>query len=193
VRFQYTRGFDNVLNGEFVYNRYDLQITESFYIKYLGMTTFEFRAGYIDGDLPYCNLYNGNGSYRIFTIYAANSFATMRMNEFLSNRYVALYFTHNFGSLLVKTRFFSPEIVLATNIAFGDLNNPEQHHNVAYQTMEKGYYESGILFHGLLDLKFYKLGAGVFYRYGPYSFDKTGDNFAYKVSIVFPIESVKRQ
>lgn len=193
VRLQYTRGFDNVLNGEFVYNRYDLQITESFYIKYLGMTTFEIRAGYIDGDLPYCNLYNGNGSYRVFTIYAANSFATMRMNEFLSNRYVALYFTHNFGSLLVKTRFFSPEIVLATNIAFGDLNNAAQHHNVAYSTMEKGYYESGLLFHGLLDLKFYKIGAGVFYRYGPYSFDKTGDNFAYKVSIVFPIESVKRQ
>lgn len=193
VKFQYTRGFDNVLNGEFEYNRYDLKITESFYIKYLGMTTFEVRAGYIDGDLPYCNLYNGNGSYRVFTIYASSSFATMRMNEFLSNRYVALYFTHNFGSLLVKTRFFSPEIVIATNIAFGDLNNPSQHHNVEYKTMEKGYYESGILFHGLLDLKFYKLGAGVFYRYGPYSFDKTGDNFAYKVSVVFPIESVKRQ
>jgi len=193
VRFQYTHGFDNMLNGEFEYNRFDINITESFYIKYLGMTTFEVRAGYIDGDLPYCNLYNGNGSYRVFTIYAANSFATMRMNEFLSNRYVALYFTHNFGSLLVKTRFFSPEIALATNIAFGDLNNEAQHHNVAYSTMEKGYYESGILFHGLLDLKFYKIGAGVFYRYGPYSFDKTGDNFAYKVSIVFPIESVKRQ
>jgi len=193
VRFQYTRGFDNILNGEFNYNRYDLKITESFYIKYLGLTTIELMAGYIDGDLPYCNLYNGNGSYRVFTIYAANSFATMRMNEFLSNRYVALYFTHNFGTLLVRTKYFSPEIVLATNIAFGDLNNPEQHHNVAFNTLEKGYYESGLLLHGLLDLRFYKLGAGVFYRYGPYSFDKVGDNFAYKVSIVFPIESVQRQ
>jgi len=193
VRFQYTRGFNDLLNGEFEYNRFDLKVTESFYIKYLGLTTLELRAGYIDGDLPYCNLYNGNGSYRVFTIYAANSFATMRMNEFLSNRYIALYFTHNFGTLLVRTRYFSPEIVLATNIAFGDLNNPEQHHNISYNTLEKGYYESGILLHGLLDLKFYKIGAGVFYRYGPYSFDMVGDNFAYKVSVVFPIESVKRQ
>jgi len=193
VRFQYTHGFDNVMNGEFVYNRYDLKISESFYIKYLGMTSFEIRAGYIDGDLPYCNLYNGNGSYRMFTIFAANSFATMRMNEFLSNRYLALYLSHNFGELLVRTKFFSPEIVLVTNIAFGDLNNSSQHHNVEYSTMEKGYYESGVLFHGLLDLKFYKLGAGVFYRYGPYGFDKTADNFAYKVSVVFPIESVKRR
>ena len=193
VRFNYTRGFDNILNGEFVYNRFDIKIAESFYTKYLGMTSIEFRAGYIDGDLPYCNLYNGNGSYRVFTIYANNSFATMRMNEFLSNRYVAIYLSHNFGQLLVRTRFFSPEIVLATNIAFGNLNNVSQHHNVDFKTMEKGYYESGLLLHGLLDLRFYKIGAGVFYRYGPYGYDTPADNFAYKVSVIFPIESVKRQ
>lgn len=192
LRFQYTRGLDGMLNAEFDYHRFDLKLLESFYTKYLGLTSIEVRAGYIDGDLPYCNLYNGNGSYRIFTIYAANSFATMRMNEFLSNRYVALYFSHNFGTLLVRTRFFSPEIVLATNIAFGDLNNPGQHHNVDFKTMEKGYYESGIMLHGLLDLQLYKLGAGVFYRYGPYGYDIPAKNFAYKISIVFPIESVKR-
>lgn len=192
VRFQYYRGFNDFLNGEFKYNRYDLKITESFYTKYLGLTSLEIRAGYIDGNLPYCNLYNGNGSYRVFTIYATNSFATMRMNEFLSNRYIALYFTHNFGTLLVRTKFFSPEIVLATNIAFGNLNNPEQHYYVGFKTMELGYYESGLLMHGLLDLRFYKLGAGVFYRYGPYGFDTPADNFAYKVSIIFPIESVPR-
>jgi hypothetical protein len=193
VRFQYTHGFDDLLKGEFEYERFDLKITESFYTKYLGLTTIELRAGYIEGDLPYCKLYNGNGSYRRFTIFAANSFATMRMNEFLSNRYLALYFSHNFGTLLVRTRFFSPEIVLATNIAFGDINNRGQHQNVVFNTMEKGYYESGVLFHGLLDLRFYKLGAGLFYRYGPYGFDTPAENFAYKVSIVFPIESVKRK
>jgi hypothetical protein len=193
VRFQYTRGFTDILKGEFDYNRFDIKISESFFTKYLGTTNIELRAGYIDGDLPYCNLYNGNGSYRVFTMYAPSSFATMRMNEFLSNRYVALYFTHNFGELLVRTKFFSPEVVIATNIAFGDLNNPEQHHNIAYNTMEKGYYESGVLLHGLLNLQLYKLGAGVFYRYGPYGFDKTGDNFAYKVSIVFPIENMPGQ
>lgn len=193
VRFQYSQGFDDILNGEFEYRRYDLKISESFYIRYLGMSSIELRAGYIDGDIPYCNLYNGNGSYRVFTLYATNSFATMRMNEFLSNRYLALYLSHNFGTLLVRTKFFSPEIVLATNIAFGDLDNASQHHNVSYNTMEKGYYESGVLFHGLLDLSLYKLGVGVFYRYGPYGFDNVSDNFAYKVSIVFPMESVKRQ
>jgi hypothetical protein len=193
LRFQYTRGFDNILDGEFAYNRFDVKIKESFYIKYLGLSSLEVRAGFIDGDLPYCNLYNGNGSYREFTIFAANSFATMRMNEFLSNRYVALYLSHNFGTLLVRTRFFSPEIVLATNVAFGDLNNTSRHYNVDFKTMEMGYYESGVLFHGLIDLRLYKVGAGVFYRYGPYGYDSAAKNLAYKVSVVFPIESVQRR
>ncbi len=193
LRFQYTRGIEDLLSGEFAYDRFDLRIDESFYTKYLGMTSLEIHAGYINGDLPYCNLYNGNGSYRVFTIYAPGSFATMRMNEFLSNRYVALYFNHNFGTLLLRTRFFSPEIVVATNIAFGDLNNPEQHHDVEFNTLEKGYYESGVLLHGLLDLRLYKVGAGVFYRYGPYGFDVPAHNFAYKVSVVFPVESVRRR
>jgi hypothetical protein len=32
-----------------------------------------------------------------------------------------------------------------------------------------------------------KLGAGVFYRYGPYALPKTFDNFAFKMSIVFDL------
>jgi hypothetical protein len=115
-------------------------------------------AGYIDSYLPYCNLYNGNGSYRKFTIFASNSFATMQMNEFLSNKYVAFYFTHNFGKLLVHSKIFHPEIAVATNIGFGSLDNK---------------------------VKLYSIGAGVFYRYGPYSFDKVSDNFAWKFTITF--------
>jgi hypothetical protein len=187
VRFQYTRGMQGLLNGEFEYNRFDLKVTESFYTKYFGMTSIEIRAGYIDGDLPYCNLYNGNGSYRFFTLYAPGSFATMRMNEFLSNRYVALFFSHNFGKLLVRARYFAPEIVLATNIGFGDLNNHARHYNVAYNTMEKGYYESGVILHGLFNMRLFSLGLGAFYRYGPYGFNRPADNFAYKLSLVFPI------
>jgi hypothetical protein len=114
----------------------------------------------------------------------------MRMNEFLSNRYVALYFSHNFGELLVRTRYFSPEIVLATNMAFGNLNNTSQHYNVDFNTMEKGYYESGVLMHGLLDLSFYKMGVGVFYRWGPYGFDNIADNFAYKFTVLIPIDGM---
>jgi len=184
--FQYTRGFDNLLNGMFDYSRFDLQIEESFYTNYFGETSVRIRAGYIDGDLPYSNLYNGHGSYRPFTIFAPSSFATMRMNEFLSNRYIALYFTHDFGNLLYQHNRFKPEILFTTNIAFGSINNPGMHFNTSFKTLEKGYYESGIMLNHLLDLKLYNLGLGVYYRYGPYSYTKTSSNFAWKFSVIFP-------
>lgn len=186
VWFKYTRGLDEIFDGQFSYKRYDLKIEDSFYSKYFGKTSLRMMGGYIDGDLPFCNLYNGNGSYRSFTIFAPFSFATMRMNEFVSNKYLALYFYHDFGKLLFGDKGFSPELAFATNFVIGSLNNPLNHENVTYKTLDKGYYESGILFNKLLDLKLYSLGLGAFYRYGPYSFSNTMDNFAWKFSIKFP-------
>jgi len=189
VWFQYTRGFDNLMKGDFAYDRFDMKIEKSFYIKYLGRTKLLLKTGLIIGSPPYCNLYNGNGSYRIVTIFAPNSFATMRMNEFLSDRYAALYFSHNFGKLLLKGERFQPEFVLATNIGFGSLSqkNQDLQHNVNYKLMNHGYYESGILINNMLNLTIYNLGIGVFYRYGPYSLQETFDNFAFKVTLMFPM------
>jgi len=183
--FNYTKGFDHILDGEFDYQRYDLRIEKSFYLKYIGKSSIRIVAGYIDGEIPYCNLFNGNGSYRKFTLYAPYSFATMRMNEFLSSKYLAIYYEHNFGKLLINSKKFAPEIAIATNLAFGTLEHPENIRNVAFNTLEKGYYESGLLINKLIDLKIYKLGLGVFYRYGPYSFDAPVDNFAFKLSLTF--------
>jgi len=185
--FQYTKGLNNFLNGDFSYNRFDLKLSKSVYFKYIGKSTMQFQAGYIDGNLPYCNLYNGQGSYRSFTIYAPNSFATMRMNEFLSNKYLSVFYSHNFGKLLFRSKYFQPDIVFATNFAIGSLNNKEKHYNSKINTLEKGYYESGFLLNDILNMKLYSIGAGIFYRYGPYSFERTAKNFAYKFSIIFAI------
>jgi hypothetical protein len=183
---QYTKGFNNLLYGEYNYNRIDVKVKKSFYIKNLGKSSFQLFAGFIDGDLPYSNLYNGKGSYRIFTIYAPNSFSTMRMNEFLSDRYVSLYYEHSFGKLLFKIKKFEPEIAVAVNVGFGSLSNKEKHFNISVNTMEKGYYESGLLINNLFNMGLYNIGVGVFYRYGPYALSETKDNFAYKVTVVFP-------
>ncbi len=51
-------------------------------------------------------------AYREFTIYAPNSFGTMRMNEFLSNKYVAMYFVHDFGNCLGRAKNLNPNLLL---------------------------------------------------------------------------------
>lgn len=183
---QYTRGFESDFQGNYGFNRFDIKIEESFYLKYLGQTQLQFRGGYIDQPLPESNLYNGNGSYRFFTIFAPNSFATMRMNEFLSDRYIALFVTHNFGKLLKRWNKFQPELLISTNASFGWLKYDGYHLNLNYKTMERGYFESGFLVNNLLDLRVYSLGVGAFYRWGPYSYPMFKDNIALKVSISFP-------
>jgi len=185
---QYTRGLRDVLNGGYEYNRIDVKVEETFYTKYLGETSFRLMGGHVDRSLPLCNLYNGHGSHRPFTIFAPASFATMRMNEFYSDTYVSLFMLHDFGSLLIRNEHFKPHLAVATNVGFGWLDTKDPHLNVDFNTLEKGYYESGILLNNLLDLKLYSLGLGVFYRYGPYGFDDMADNISGKFTLTFPLK-----
>jgi len=188
IWIQYTRGFDNILEGEYSFDRFDFRITKSVYIKYLGRSSFELNSGYINGDIPATNLYNGHGSNTMnFTLLAPFSFATMHMNEFLVSKYVSLYFMHNFGKLLIRTKLIEPEIIIANNLGFGWLDNPESHYEIEVQSFDKGYYESGLLINKIIDFGFYNIGAGMFYRYGPYSFNRTNKNMAWKISILMPM------
>ena len=56
-----------------------------------------------------------------------------------------------------------------------------------FKTLESGYYESGLIIDNILrvnilNLFYFGLGAGAFYRYGYYSFEKPIDNAAFKAS-----------
>lgn len=82
------------------------------------------------------------------------------------------------------TPFCQPELTLITNIGWGDMKHDDLE-NYSFKTMDKGYFESGIIVEGLLAMPLMKLGGGIFYRYGPYSFNKTWSNFALKWSVIF--------
>ncbi len=187
---QYTRGIYGLLGGEYDYNRIDLKVKKTFRIKFLGDLTFVLASGYIDRPVPATNLYYAPASYRMFTLFAPYSFATMRMNEFLSDRYASLFLYHDFGELLFKgKKWFHPQFALAQNIGFGWLDHKDHYteNGIGWREMNLGYYESGLLINNLVDLKLYNLGIGAFYRWGPYGFLYAGDNFAYKISVIFPL------
>ncbi len=183
---QFKHGLPEAGGGQFEYNHLDIKLNKSFYIKYLGKSSFTLQAGFIDRPLPYTELFVAPASYRQFTIYAPNSFAAMRMNEFVSDRYVALFFTHDFGSLLLKTPKFDPHIMLATNLGFGSMSHPENHLLIGTNEMNKGYFESGLLINKLLNINLYSLGIGTFYRYGAYAFPDWRENVSLKISMTLP-------
>jgi hypothetical protein len=173
------------LEGTYEYTKVEAKITKTFVSKSLGDTKIAIASGLTNRSLPYPMLYAGIGSYGTFTIETENSFATMRLNEFVSDRFANLYFQQDFGKLLFSSGRFQPGIVLATSAGFGKLSHNPNHVNLDQTSYEKGYYESGLLFNNLLRQWFIGYGLGVFYRYGPYSLTKTIDNFAFKFTIRF--------
>ena len=182
-----SKGFKNGFS-DFDYWKVETKLLLSALTKNFGKTDIVITAGKVFGDLPYFELYNGHGSYYDFTIETANSFATMRMNEFLSDEFVSFYLRQDFGSLLFKAKKFKPEILIITSLAFGRLKNVGSQQGIDFKTMEKGYIESGILFNNLIkSANIIGLGFGVYYRYGAYSFSNTWDNFAYKLSFTLDL------
>ena len=107
----------------------------------------------------------------------------MRMNEFYSSEFASLFLKQDFGSLLFSRPNFKPELCLVTDIGFGKMLHKDFHQLRTFNTLEKGYYESGILINRLLNGPLTNLGFGIYYRYGPYTFTRIADNFAYKVTL----------
>ena len=181
VWLNYGRGL-GVMDGEYEYTRVAAGVLQTFTTKSLGETSVMIEGGKVDGNVPFYRLYNGKGSYRNFSLEAANSFATMRMSEFVSDEFVSLFFRHNFGSLLFRRGNFRPEVVFASNAGFGRLSNQGSHINIPVRSLDKGYYESGLMINNIIKQLFIGYGFGIFYRYGPYSYNRTIDNFAFKLT-----------
>lgn len=185
---QYTRGIDGLLDGDYSYNKYDVRAEASFRHRTFGESSFTLTGGLVDSNAPFVALYNGFGSYNPeYYTYAGEGFETMHPYEFFSDRYAALFFSHNFGKRLFRTSFFKPDIVAVTNIGWGDLKQPL--HDIilqeSYQTLEKGFFESGLLLNNIISSPFTGIGVGAFYRYGPYAFDDAKDNLKIKMTLTF--------
>ncbi|HEC42309.1 MAG TPA: carboxypeptidase-like regulatory domain-containing protein [Bacteroides sp.] len=174
-----------IFGGDYEYTKVEGKITKTFISKSMGDTKLALVGGWTDRSLPYPILYAGAGSYGVFTIETENSFATMRLNEFVSDRFSSIHFQQDFGKLLFKWEKFQPGIVLAASAGYGTIRADSRHINMEQNTLEKGYYESGILFNNLLRHSILGYGLGVFYRLGPYTLPKTIDNFAFKFTMRF--------
>jgi len=176
------------LDGEYKYTRYAVKAEKRFYIKGWGAPKFSIEAGLTDGKVPQHKLNNSLGTNRqndFLLVSTENAFETMLPYEFFSSEYVHFHFRHNFGSLLFKTKKFAPQLVVTSSVGFGALSYQGLHAGESFNTMEKGYYESGLLINKILKLNFTTFGVGAFYRYGPYKFEKSSDNLTVKMSLGF--------
>lgn len=177
----------NLISGNTIdkdYYKLEGKISKTIRIKLLGKSNFSLTAAYINKNMPLQLLYNGHGSYRSqFGLESANSFATMEMNEFVNKQFVSFYYSHDFGELLFKTKYFKPSFVVCNHIGWGTAGDLSKHKYFPVKSMEKGFYEAGLLINNIYNQSIIGYGFGVFYRYGPYQNPVLKDNFAYKITM----------
>ena len=182
IELAYQHGFKNVFGSDFKYNELTAKIHQEISIPYLGKFSYIVRGGIIDRPLPLSALYAVHGSYMAFGFYDRTEFATMKANEFLSDKFVSLQLSQLFHRLLKnKYCLLQPEILF--NMAFGGLNHPEYHQYMEFKTMEKGYFEMGAMIHKLVCVGIVGVGVGVYWRFGAYAMERVSDNFSFRMSL----------
>ncbi len=166
------------------YLKTEAMITKKVAWRGIGDTYITASGAMINGSVPYSGLYYGAGSYSWLNI--DNSFNTMRVNEFISDRFASVFIRHDFGSLLFKTDKWAPRLALVTAAGWGDNSRTGNAENTGFaKKMNRGYFESGIQMNNILKLNFQGYGLGVYYRYGPYSLNKPIQNWAFKFNLTF--------
>lgn len=189
--FNFIRGIAS-LGGEFDYQKYEAKAIHTFRLRNLGETRLTLIGGWLNGNVPYPILFNGQGVGRNVPVVNPDIFQTMDLYEFANNQFLNLFWTHNFGQLLYKSpiKFFQPELVIAQSIGIGSLNNLTAHRQIQVQDYSKGYFESGVMINNILrfrymDLAYFGLGGGVYFRYGAYRNPAFFDNTFFRLSTQF--------
>ena len=141
-------------------------------------TRIRLTGGQLWGTYNNTLLYSALGTYKSFTIFVPHTFATMRVNEFAADQYTACFLSHDIPLFQNKNQSFKPHVEFNTNMAFGQAPR-------GINSLQKGYYESGIYFRNLMSNLLFRYGFSIHYRYGHYSLSKEIDNWAFKLGLEF--------
>lgn len=196
VYLLYTHGLKNIFGSQLEYNKLEIATEHSFFVKNFGKTRYRLETGYIDTSLPLGLLFTGEGSLDSANPYIAkNTFQTMMPYEFVSDSYINLFLSHNFGTLLLKTSYFEPCVSIHQNLSWGKLDYsdllstlPSQYESKENVFLEAGIQADNIIKLNMLNVGYFGIGAAVFHRYGYYSKPDFHDNMAYKITFSFTIK-----
>ena len=100
IDFKYTQGWQNVLNSNYDYQKFDLSISQRVKISPWGTLYYNVFGGKVMGTLPYqfLDILPGNEMY----YYNKYAFNLMQRFEYLTDQYAGFNVEHNFGPGIFK-------------------------------------------------------------------------------------------
>ncbi|SCY27742.1 hypothetical protein SAMN05192588_2009 [Nonlabens sp. Hel1_33_55] len=179
---QLTKGFSDVIDSDFNYVKVSAKASYTRLHSNKSSTEFSLEGHYASGEVPLTHLFhaypNAPNKDRVlqrFSVAGRRSFETMYFNEFFSDKIAVGQVKHEFAPFIIAP-YLQPELVLITRYALGDLDDQQQHLNIEFDTLDKGYLESGFELNKLI----YGFGLSAAYRYGAYHLPQFEDNLSIK-------------
>ena len=184
INLQYVKGWDDLGSGRYAYDRLLLRASQQFRWMRLGRLFLRAEYQQTIGDVPLPMLIYTPGIFnRRFGVSALNVFETALPNEFLGDQLASGFLRFEFNPWRIKKDKIEPIISLRFNLGWGTLQNAERHEQVDFKTMERGFYETGIVFDNIFRIGAGQYGFGIFYRMGPYADNNELRNFMFKLSL----------
>lgn len=179
---QYTKSLKGVVKSDFNFSKLDIKTIHKIFHKNETESEFILVSGISNGDIPLTHLYhaypnniNKETVLQRFSVAGINSFETMFFNEFFSDKFTTIQFKHTLKPFNISARF-KPQMALISRFAIGSMGNVERHQGINFDSLDKGYTESGIELNKLL----FGFGLSFTYRYGAYHLPQVEDNMALK-------------
>ncbi|MEP5340920.1 MAG: hypothetical protein ABJL44_12205 [Algibacter sp.] len=179
---QYTKSLKGVIKSDFNFSKLDIKAIHKIHHKNENESEFILVSGISNGDIPLTHLYhaypnniNKETVLQRFSVAGINSFETMFFNEFFSDKFTTIQFKHTLKPFNISPRF-KPQMAFISRYAVGSINNMERHQNINFESLDKGYTESGIELNKLL----FGFGLSFTYRYGAYHLPQVQNNIALK-------------
>jgi len=186
LRLKVAKGWTGIASSSVDYLRLYADFQQDILLRGAGKISWTLAGSTTQGDVPLFLAQVGNGTGRAWNLSVANTFETMAPSEFFSTSQVAFYTRWNLNPFKTKAKWNEPQIGFHHALGVGTMSASSMaQHSMAFKSMEKGYYEGGVILNNVLISGFSGIGIGLFYRYGPYSNPEALENFVPKITVNF--------
>lgn len=182
IELKVAKGWKNIFNSQADYLRLYVAANEDLSSMRFGKLHLHLEASQTFGDVPLLLKQYTTGTRQDWNTVTVDALETAFPGEFYHDRQAVFISRYSFPIIKTKAKWFAPEFILHHGIGYGDMSNKAAH-NMQFWTMDKGFFEGGLVVSGLLNVQFIQLGVGAFYRYGYYSKTNALDNLVPKISI----------
>lgn len=187
IRVKAVKAWKGIAESDVDYFRLNAEISHTTRIGTIGKFQWKISGMKVIGDVPLALAHNGNGTRQFWNVSVANTFETMPSGSFYTTEQANIFTRFMFRPIKTKASWNEPRFGLHHAIGFGNFTNREDH-QWAFETMDKGFYEAGFIFDGILTSNFTSIGLGAFYRYGYYSNADWKQNIVPKLVLSFNVD-----